>query len=43
MVVYISLFAVAVILGLLMTGKNPTKLKKIIYIGMIISGVLMIL
>lgn len=35
MVVYISLFAVSVILGLLMTGKNPTKLKKIIYLSIL--------
>lgn len=33
MVVYIALFAAAVILGIPLTGKNPTKLKKIIYLS----------
>ena len=33
MVVYIALFALAVILGIPLTGKNPTKPKKIVYLS----------
>jgi len=33
MVVYIALFAVSVILGLILTGKKPSKPKKIIYLS----------
>lgn len=33
MVVYIALFALAVILGIPLTGKNPAKSKKIVYLS----------
>ncbi len=32
MVVYIGLFLIAVVLGIILTGKNPTKAKKLAYV-----------
>ncbi len=35
MFIYIILFAIALILGLVMLGKNPTKTKKIVYLSVV--------
>lgn len=32
MIVYIGLFVIAVVLGIILTGKNPTKAKKLAYV-----------